>query len=226
MNYLIVIAHPDDEVLGAGGLIYQAAKEGHTVSVCALSGMVRARYLRPSDEELDDDIQTASGILGIAHVTRGDFPNIALNSVPHLDLVRFVENAILQYEPDIMITHHMADINNDHLHTFLACQEALRLFQRREGIKPIRELLLMEVFSNTEWNNNPALRPFVPDTFVEIGREGLEKKLEALAAYRGVMHAYPHPRSREALEGLAAMRGAQAGLCYAEAFETAFRRGL
>ena len=38
------------------------------------------------------------------------------------------------------------------------------------------------------------------------------------------MRAYPHPRSNEALEGLAAYRGAQSGCKYAEAFESVLRR--
>ena len=54
----------------------------------------------------------------------------------------------------------------------------------------------------------------------------MRKKIEALSRYRGVMRPYPHPRSEEALMGLAAYRGAQAGMVYAEAFESAFRRGL
>ena len=47
---------------------------------------------------------------------------------------------------------------------------------------------------------------------------------EALSLYSGVMRPYPHPRSDEALRGLAAWRGAQAGCHYAEAFEAVFRR--
>jgi hypothetical protein len=46
-----------------------------------------------------------------------------------------------------------------------------------------------------------------------------------LSEYKGVMRSYPHPRSNEALEGLAAYRGVQAGCNYAEAFECAFKRG-
>lgn len=38
------------------------------------------------------------------------------------------------------------------------------------------------------------------------------------------MRDYPHPRSSEALAGLATYRGGQAGMKYAEAFESAFRR--
>ncbi len=40
------------------------------------------------------------------------------------------------------------------------------------------------------------------------------------------MRDYPHPRSNEALKGLAAYRGGQAGMIYAESFESVFRRGF
>ena len=78
--------------------------------------------------------------------------------------------------------------------------------------------------STTDWDINPAGHPFTPNTFVEIGEAGLAGKLEALRAYRGVARPYPHPRSEEAIRGLAAVRGAQAGLVLAEAFQSAFRR--
>ena len=49
-------------------------------------------------------------------------------------------------------------------------------------------------------------------------------KLKALENYRGVMREFPHPRSKEALSGLAAYRGGQSGLNYAEAFNCSFGR--
>jgi hypothetical protein len=41
--------------------------------------------------------------------------------------------------------------------------------------------------------------------------------------YRGVMRPYPHPRSAEYITGLAAVRGSQWGVNYAEAFEVVLR---
>ena len=59
---------------------------------------------------------------------------------------------------------------------------------------------------------------------VEVGKEGVDAKVKAHSMYRGVMRPYPHPRSAEAIEGLAAYRGGQAGCNYAEAFEVVMRR--
>ena len=43
-----------------------------------------------------------------------------MNTVPRLQLVQFIEGAIRESEPDIIITHHPADTNNDHLQTSMA----------------------------------------------------------------------------------------------------------
>lgn len=52
----------------------------------------------------------------------------------------------------------------------------------------------------------------------------MDAKIRALSVYRGVMRPYPHPRSVEAIEGLAAHRGSQVGCNYAEAFEIVLRK--
>ena len=51
----------------------------------------------------------------------------------------------------------------------------------------------------------------------------LQAKCKALSMYRGVMRPYPHPRSTEYITGLAAVRGGQWGVNYAEAFEVVQR---
>jgi LmbE family N-acetylglucosaminyl deacetylase len=226
MNYLIVVAHPDDEVLGAGATIFKLSSEGHQIDVCIMSGNVEARKNRPDLNELDQDVQSSLDILGVRNTIKGGFPNIKFNNVNHLELVQFIEKAIVDSGADIVITHHPADTNNDHLHTSIATQAAIRLFQRNPKIKPIKELLFMEVPSSTEWSVNKAMNLFNPNLFIEVGKEAVEKKVHALSLYRGVMRPYPHPRSNEFIKGLAAYRGGQSGTYYAEAFESVFRRGF
>ncbi len=226
MNYLIVVAHPDDEVLGAGATIKKLTSENNKVSVCIMSTQAQARALKPSDSELSKDMYSCLEILGVSQVFEGNFPNIQMNTTPHLNLVQFIEKAIIEFEPDVIITHHPSDTNNDHLHTSLACQAAMRIFQRRNDIKPLSSFLFMEVLSSTEWTVNSALNKFNPNVFVEVGKQGIETKINALSQYRDVMRDYPHPRSKESIEGLAAYRGAQSGCNYAESFECVFRREI
>lgn len=223
-TYLVVVAHPDDEVLGAGGTIYKLTQAGNHVDVLIMSAYAQARTRRPVTENLFLDIKQSSEALGVSNIISGDFPNIEFNSTPHIRLVQFIESAILETKPDALITHWPADTNNDHMQTALACQAALRLFQRRDDVAPIDECFFMEVPSSTEWTIDSAMNAFSPNTFIEIGEDGIDMKLKALNCYRGVMRGFPHPRSVEALRGLAAYRGGQSGLNYAEAFVCAFRR--
>jgi LmbE family N-acetylglucosaminyl deacetylase len=226
MTYLVVAAHPDDEVLGAGATLAKLASEGNTVITCFLSGEVTARRHRPELEKLRKDIISSARILGVKQVILGKFPNIQFNTIPHLSMVQFIEQVILDTEAETIFTHHPSDLNNDHLHTSLACQAAIRLFQRRDGVLPVKELLFMEIPSSTEWSLNKSVQPFTPNVYIETREEFLTAKLQALAEYSGVMRDYPHPRSQIAIKGLAAYRGAQAGMVYAESFESVFRREL
>ena len=222
MNYLVVVAHPDDEVLGAGATIHKLIKSGNKVAVCVMSNRATARV--NISDTLANDEKEAFNIIGVDKSYIADFPNIKMNTVAHIELVQFIERCIVDFQADAIITHHPSDTNNDHVITSYATQAASRLFQRRTDIPELKLFLYMEVPSSTEWSFDSSANRFLPNYFVEIGKEGIVVKLEALKAYKGVMRPYPHPRSREAIEGLAAYRGVQSGCNYAEAFECVFRR--
>lgn len=222
MIFLTVTAHPDDEVLGFGATSYVLSQQGHTIYNLILSGQVDARRHRPDTEELKAHTHKAQAIIGAEAPILGPFPNIKFNSVPHLELVQFIESFIEELQPDYVFTHHPYDLNNDHYHTSKACQAAVRLSQRKP-VKAVRGLYLMEIPSSTDWAFPVDGQTFQPNTFIEVGKEAVDKKIEALYAYEGVMRPYPHPRSEEVLAGLAAYRGGQAGVKYAEAFQMIYQ---
>lgn len=223
MNYLVVVAHPDDEILGAGATIYKLVKEQNEVSIAIMSSKASARLDLSSS--LREDEKTALSLIGVKKVYHANFPNIKMNTVPHLELVQFIENCIEDCRAEAIFTHHPADTNNDHVQTSYAVQAACRLFQRREHIPIFKKLLYMEVLSSTEWSLDTTVNRFIPNLYVEVGKEGVDIKIKALSFYKGVMREYPHPRSVDAIKGLATYRGAQAGCNYAEAFQCAFLRG-
>jgi LmbE family N-acetylglucosaminyl deacetylase len=220
MIYLTVTAHPDDEILGFGGSTFALTKKGNIVYNLILSGNVEARRYKPDQEALLQHSAEAQKIVGAQAPIFGIFPNIKFNSVPHLEIVQFIEKYIEDIQPDVVITHHPYDLNNDHYHTSIACQAAVRLFQRKP-IKPLSALYFMEVPSSTDWAFPVDGQQFRPDTYIEIGEEGISRKLEALSAYEGVMRKYPHPRSDEAIRALAVLRGSQVGRNLCEGFQTA-----
>lgn len=225
MINLIVIAHPDDEVLGFGGTGQSLIKAGEVVQSIVVSGLANARTQRPEDDGLLADILSANDFLGFSPPVLGDFPNIMLNTVPHLELVQFIEKAIIDFQPDKVFTHHPNDINDDHRHVSRACSAAVRLFQRRNDLKPIHSFYYMEILSATDWAIPEAQLPFSPNVFFDITCS-IEQKISALKCYRNVMRPAPHPRSEEVIKGLATYRGGQSGFLYAEAFQLAFQRGF
>lgn len=220
MIYLSITAHPDDEILGFGGSTAVLTSSGHKVYNLILSGDVEARRYRPNSNVLNLNTIRAQQIVGAESPILGPFPNIKFNTIPHLELVQFIEKVIEELKPDIVITHHPYDLNNDHYHTSKACQAAVRLFQRKP-VKPIKAFYYMEVPSSTDWAFPVNGQQFRPDTFIEIGEAGLSKKIDALYAYEGVMRPYPHPRSDEAIRALAVLRGSQVGRNLCEGFQTA-----
>tara|TARA_Y100000994_G_scaffold188900_1_gene157807 strand:+ start:342 stop:1016 length:675 start_codon:yes stop_codon:yes gene_type:complete len=223
MIYLTVTAHPDDEILGFGGSSYVLTKKGHIVYNLILSGKVEARENKPDNKVLKENVFKAQQIVGAEPPILGSFPNIKFNTIPHLELVQFIEHYIENLSPDYIFTHHPFDINIDHQETSKACQAASRLFQRKT-VKPIKGLYFMEVPSATDWTFKFGSNSFCPNSYIEIGKTGLDKKIEALDTYEGVMRKFPHPRSNEVLTGLAQLRGGESGYIYAESFQLVFNR--
>ena len=222
---LVVVAHPDDEILGFGGAGAVCVKNGEIVQPVILSGGVDARTHRPTDAELFDDMINANQTLGFEKPILGSFPNIRMNTISHLDLVQFIEAQIETFQPDRIFTHYPADLNNDHTQVANACLAAARLFQRKQGLKPLQSVYFIEILSSTDWAFPVDGTSFQAQVFVDI-TSTLDQKIKALSCYRNVMRPAPHPRSDEVSRGHAAYRGGQCGCRYAEAFQLAFRSGF
>lgn len=224
-NYLFVVAHPDDEVLGAGATIVDLIKKGHNVYVCILSDNSETRY----DDSMLESIRKSHYILGIKeeNVKIGTFSCMALDKANHYELVRFIEGAIREYKPDYIFTHHPSDINIDHPVTSEVCLEACRLPQRGlDYHKEIKAVYYMEIQSSTDWSFNNVSRRFDPNTFQGVNNDGINKKIQALEVYEGVIRPMPHPRSEEGIKALAVVRGTQCGEMLAEAFDCCYGKGV
>jgi LmbE family N-acetylglucosaminyl deacetylase len=217
-SILVVVSHPDDEVLGCGGTIAKHCAEGHSVAVLFIADGVTSRHRFEILEQHVLDrrraAETASGILGVSDITFLPHRDNQLDQVPLLVLAQDIEKTVGRLRPEIIYTHHSGDVNIDHRCTHDAVITACR---PQPGFS-VKRVLFFETLSSTEWRPPSSMRPFAPNWFNDISAF-LDQKRRALEAYAEELRPYPHPRSVEAVEYLARWRGASVGLAAAEAFE-------
>jgi LmbE family N-acetylglucosaminyl deacetylase len=216
---LVVAAHPDDEILGCGGTVARLSAQGHEVSTLILGegitsrdGLSDAQKTKKALESLKKDARKANKIIGSKDVFFGGFPDNRFDSVPLLEIVKYIENIKNRLRPSIMFTHYENDLNIDHRITYLASITATRPLPQ----EPVKSLYSFEVLSSTEWSY--PLK-FSPDVFFDI-EEYIGKKISALKEYKTEVRSYPHPRSITGVKLNAQYRGMSVGLKFAEAFKT------
>jgi LmbE family N-acetylglucosaminyl deacetylase len=220
MNVLIVVAHPDDEVLGCGGTIGRLVAEGHEIHIAVLGEGITSRY--DSREQADAELltvhrercQRAAKMLGAKELYTYALPDNRFDTVPLLEVAKIVEKLVSSIGPEVIYTHHGGDLNIDHVVTHRAVLTATRPISGQV----VKEVYAFEVPSSTEWSFGQFAPSFRPTVFVEMAGY-LENKIEAMECYESEARTFPHPRSPEALHALAHRWGAVAGLDAAEVFE-------
>lgn len=216
-NVLVVAAHPDDEALGAGGIIARHARAGDVVSCVFMTNGVSARGegLQEEARQRNEAAEEAASVLGISKTVYHDFSDNAMDSVPLIEIVKAVEAAINEARPEVVYTHFGQDLNVDHRLTY----EAVLTACRPQKGHPVREIYSFEVPSSTEWSSDDIGPAFQPDVFVDI-TDFFDVKMKALEAYAAEMRDAPHPRSVEGVTALASWRGQTSGCNYAEGLKT------
>ncbi len=218
---LVVVAHPDDEVLGCGATIHKIIRGGGIVRVLILGEGSSCRYPKEmlESEQVRLDIaqrrrfaDNSLAVLGVTDVVFGDIPCGRFDSVPIIDIGKQIEMQIADFRPDTVITHFVSDANSDHRITFNATIAATRPVP--QGI--VKTVLSFETSSSTEWRFVDVFRPSL---FVDV-TDHIDTKIKAFECYMPTEgKPFPFPRSEIGLMTLARYRGMQAGVCCAEAFE-------
>ena len=218
----MVVAHPDDELLGLGATMNKLATDHNcTIRVVILGEGITSRADKrdPSawEKELKmhrENIKTAISHIGYESVGIYDFPDNRFDSVDLLDIIKTIEDEVKNFVPEVIFTHHGGDVNIDHQRTFEAVITAIRPMQHQE----VKTIITFETPSGTEWRASSDPKHFIPNMFVEVSQENVNAKIKGMESYQFEKREFPHPRSPKALTILAQQRGIIVGKEFAEAF--------
>lgn len=219
---LVVVAHPDDELLGLGGTINRLINDYNCIvrSVILGEGITSRADNRDTSlwtEELAlhrSNIDNAQRAIGYQSTSIYNLADNRFDTVALLDIIKLIEKEKKEFQPEIIFTHHGGDVNIDHQRTF----EAVVTATRPVPGEIVNTIIAFETASGTEWRASSDPKHFVPNFFIEISEENLEAKIKGMESYELEKRPYPHPRSPESLKIQAQRWGIVIGKTYAEAF--------
>lgn len=219
---LIVVAHPDDELLGLGAAMNRLINDyGVTAHVVILGEGITSRSEERDIEKWKiqleihrSNICTAQKAIGYHSTAIYDFADNRFDTVALLDIIKVIEKEKENFSPDIIFTHHGGDLNIDHQRTFEAVMTACRPMANEK----VKTIICFETPSGTEWQASSDPRHFIPNLFIEVSEENIGAKIKGMESYEFEKRRYPHPRSPEALKIQAQRWGIAVGLEFAEAF--------
>ncbi len=159
---LFIGAHPDDIELGCGALLARVA--GQVEVLCVTLSDNREN---PDLVGLVDEHRRSMALLGVPaeRVVVSDFSTRNF-SRDRQRILEFLYDLNRREKPDLVFAHSRADMHQDHN---VVTDEALRAFRGTT-------LLGFDVIRSSHG--------FFPNFLVEVGEADVEKKVQALAAYR------------------------------------------
>jgi LmbE family N-acetylglucosaminyl deacetylase len=219
---LVVVAHPDDELLGLGASMNRLINEANIYSRVIILGegitsRDNSRDVKTRESELAQhklNAAMASKAIGYHEIEMYGFPDNRFDTVPLLDLIKVIEKEKDQFKPDIIFTHHGGDVNVDHQRTFDAVITATRPMEH----EIVKTIITFETPSGTEWRSPSDPRHFLPNLYISFTADNLMSKIIGMESYMYEKRNYPHPRSPEALKIHAQRIGIIVGSTFAEAF--------
>ncbi len=216
---LVIAPHPDDEILGCGGLISKVKKMGGKVYVLYVTVGDAQQYGGKSSastriREMEEVVKFMR-IDGYDMVLKGDDYHLKLDTVPQRTLIDLIEKdskvSINKIKPTIVAFPCPHYFNQDHRAVFNAGFAACR--PRPRDLKHAPNLVLSYEQPEVFWSDTP----FKPNLYVDISKE-IDKKIDAIKLYSSQVHTGTHPRTLENIKNIAQLRGKDVGVEYAESF--------
>ena len=212
MNVLVVSPHPDDETLGAGGTILRLKEEVNKIFWLNITGMTKGGiFSEEMQERRKEQLKNIEDFYKFEGTYNLNLPTAQLDSYNTSDAIDKIREVFTKVQPEMLILPDYNDAHSDHKKVFEWCYSCSKVFR----FPYIKKIMTMEIVSETDFGKPE--NPFIPNFYVDI-TEYLEEKINALNIYDTELGEPPFPRSIEHVKALATVRGAAAGVKYAEAF--------
>ena len=221
---LILSPHPDDEVLGCGGLIKKIKDAGGKVYVLFLTVGTTMDYSsngKSTDSERIAEIEKVAKFLhydDYAIAFSGNDFHLRLDTIPQKELIHTIERgsklSIDKISPTILATTHPNDYNQDHRVTAQALFAATRPTPKKLKASP-DYILGYESTNTAQWASVPNINP---NFFVGMNKKELSAKIKEMDLYKSQVRSEGHQRSAYGITAAASYRGFQAGEEFAEAY--------
>lgn len=212
---IVISAHPDDEILGAGGTLLKHKSKSDELHWIIITNIFEDQgFSKKRIQTRQTEIEEVAKIIGFQQVYKLNFPTMTLTSDSLIKLVPELAKLFQEIKPEIVYVVNRSDAHSDHRITFDAVMSCTKSFRHPY----LKKVLMYECISETEFA--PALpeRVFMPNYYVDIS-QFLIQKLELMQIYQSELGDHPFPRSIRNIEALATFRGAFTGVEYAEAFQ-------
>ena len=215
MSIILVVApHPDDETLGCGGTLLRHKADGDILYWLIMTKItIESGYTHAQIDNRKNVISKVSQSYGFDSIFQAKFPTTSLDVVPMKSLVEYVSNVFNKVKPDTVYVPFNGDVHTDHQYVFDAVSACVKPFR----YPFVKSVLAYQTLSETEYNLQPGICGFKPNTWVDIS-EHLEQKIKIMRMYSGEMGKHPFPRSEKNLRAQAIVEGARAGKDFAEGF--------
>jgi LmbE family N-acetylglucosaminyl deacetylase len=213
MRIAVIAAHPDDEVLGAGGTLARHARNGDEVHAVVVAEGASSRYEHDVKELLQKAGLRAAEEIGFSSIRFEGLADQRLDELPLIDVTQRIEAILEELDPEVVYTHFPGDVNTDHGVVARAAWTACRPYR----FPRIRRFAAFETPSSTEWAWPLPGGGFQPSLFVDV-TDSIDSKLAAIECYESELRDYPHPRSTRSLRERAAYWGSVVGRPCAEPF--------
>ena len=215
MNVLVIAPHPDDEILGCGGTILRHAAQGDSLAwIIVTSILEEFGFSSEQVKNRQQEIKKIAKRAGIKKIYQLGFPTTNLHSGNLPEMIQKISQIFMEFQPDRIYIPNRSDVHSDHRLTFEATIPCTKSFRHPY----IKQILMYETLSETEFAPPLPEKTFLPNYFINI-TEYLTQKQEIMTIYRSELGPHPFPRNSKNMEALALIRGATAGVQYAEAFQ-------